>query len=67
MPSSLESFVPAVALGRKSATAAAMTTTSAPSAAAPHGLLHVGRRLDVDPGDRRDTSGGSASGEDVTA
>ena len=59
--------VPAVALGRKSATAAAITTTSAPRPPRRTACLHLGRRLDVDPGHRRRTSGGSASGDEVTS
>jgi hypothetical protein len=41
-------ILPATACaGRKSATAAAMTSTSAQSSAAPHGVGHVGRGLDT--------------------
>ncbi len=47
-PSSFESLVPTARFGRKSATAAAMITTSASSAATPDRLLHVCRGLHVD-------------------
>ena len=43
-------LVAATDFGRKSATAAAITTTSAVSARLEHGLLHLGCRLDpLDP------------------
>ena len=52
-PSSLESLRSAATLGRKSATAAAMTTTSASRHGPSSGRLHVGGALHVDPGHRR--------------
>ena len=67
IPSSFEIFVPAERLGLKSATAAAMTTTSAPSAAAPtacsmSAAVSTSIRV-IAPA----TSGGRASGDDVTS
>ena len=52
-PSAFDSFVSAGAFGRKSATAAAMTTTSAPRRVLEHGRLHLGRGLHPDHRRRR--------------
>ena len=61
-PSAFLSFWPAIALGRKSATAAAMTMTSASPARAMHGRFHLGRGLDRDDLDAG--RGGQADGAD---
>ena len=52
------------ALGRKSATAAAMTTTSAARRRCQHRRLHLGRRLDVDPRHAGRHVGGEGEGRD---